>query len=285
LVFGALQWLIIRPMRRLTGGMVAFRQDPEAMLGEFGATTRGDEIGVAEREFAEMHTNVRQALQQKARLAALGTAVSKINHDLRGILATARLITDRLAESDNPDVRKAAPALLRSLDRAVDLCSDTLNFTREGPPKPAFQIVQLKELIDEVGESLAKLLAGGKVWSNTVPETATVRADRGQLYRILRNLGENALQMGAHTVTLNAVDNPEGIEIRVSDDGPGLPPKAVENLFVPFKGSARAGGTGLGLAIARELMRGQGGDLRLLRSEAGGAVFAIDLANGRSQPH
>ena len=285
LVFGALQWLIIRPMRRLTGGMVAFRQDPEAMLGEFGATTRGDEIGVAEREFAEMHTNVRQALQQKARLAALGTAVSKINHDLRGILATARLITDRLAESDNPDVRKAAPALLRSLDRAVDLCSDTLNFTREGPPKPAFQIVQLKELIDEVGGSLAKLLAGGKVWSNTVPETATVRADRGQLYRILRNLGENALQMGAHTVTLNAVDNPEGIEIRVSDDGPGLPPKAVENLFVPFKGSARAGGTGLGLAIARELMRGQGGDLRLLRSEAGGAVFAIDLANGRSQPH
>ncbi len=103
-------------------------------------------------------TKVRLALQQRARLAALGTAVSKINHDLRGILATARLITDRLAESDNPEVRKAAPALLRSLDRAVDLCSDTLNFTREGPPKPEFETFPLNDLIDEVGEGLAKLI-------------------------------------------------------------------------------------------------------------------------------
>lgn len=290
LVFGALQWLIIRPMRRLTGGMVAFRQDPEAMLGGFGATTRGDEIGLAEREFAEMQTKVRLALQQKARLAALGTAVSKINHDLRGILATARLITDRLAESDNPEVRKAAPALLRSLDRAVDLCSDTLNFTREGPPKPEFETFLLNELVDEVGEALAKLLGPGKNWSNALPDAVMVRADRGQLYRVLRNLGENALQMGAHNVTVASENRPAdladgALEIHVTDDGPGLPPKAVENLFVPFKGSARAGGTGLGLAIARELMRGQGGDLRLLRSGAGGVVFALDLPVPASRPH
>jgi signal transduction histidine kinase len=285
LVFGALQWLIIRPMRRLTGGMVAFRQEPEALLGGFGATTRGDEIGVAEREFAEMQTKVQQALQQRARLAALGTAVSKINHDLRGILATARLITDRLAESDNPEVRKAAPALLRSLDRAVDLCSDTLNFTREGPPKPEFERFLLNELVDEVGEGLAKLLEPGKIWSNQLAEAMTVRADRGQLNRILRNLGENALQMGARTVTVSGTQRLGNLEILVADDGPGLPPKAMENLFVPFKGSARAGGTGLGLAIARELMRGQGGDLRLLESGAKGTTFALDLPNGNGVPH
>lgn len=285
LVFGALQWLIIRPMRRLTGGMVAFRQDPEEMLAEFGATKRGDEIGVAEREFAEMQTKVRLALQQRARLAALGTAVSKINHDLRGILATARLITDRLAESDNPEVRKAAPALLRSLDRAVDLCSDTLNFTREGPPKPEFENFQLGELIDEVGEGLAKFIGPDRTWSHAVPATLTVRADRGQLYRVIRNLGENALQMGAHNVKVEAASKPGGLEIQVIDDGPGLPPKAVENLFVPFTGSARAGGTGLGLAIARELMRGQGGDLLLLRSDAQGVVFVLDLPAGANGAH
>lgn len=285
LVFGALQWLIVRPMRHLTGGMVAFRQDPEEMLGGFGATTRGDEIGVAEREFAEMQTKVRQALQQRARLAALGTAVSKINHDLRGILATARLITDRLAESDDPDVRKAAPALLRSLDRAVDLCSDTLNFTREGPPKPELETFLLNELVDEVGEGLAKILGQGKNWSNALSDGVTVRADRGQLYRILRNLGENALQMGAHNVTVSVEQRSNGLEICIADDGPGLPPKAIENLFVPFKGSARSGGTGLGLAIARELMRGQGGDLRLLRSDAKGAVFVLDLPSFDSRPH
>lgn len=277
LVFGALQWLIIRPMRRLTGGMVSFRQNPEEILGSFGATTRSDEIGVAEREFAEMQDKVRMALQQRARLAALGTAVSKINHDLRGILATARLITDRLAESDNPEVRKAAPALLRSLDRAVDLCSDTLNFTREGPPKPEFETFALSELVDEVGEGLAKFIGPDRTWSNALPQAIQVRADRGQLYRVLRNLGENALQMGAHHVTVSALPQPDRLEIQVIDDGPGLPPKAVENLFIPFNGSARAGGTGLGLAIARELMRGQGGDLQLLRSDAAGAVFALNL--------
>jgi signal transduction histidine kinase len=277
LVFGALQWLIVRPMRHLTRGMVRFRQDPEAQRGEFGATSRGDEIGLAEREFGEMQDKVRQALQQRARLAALGTAVSKINHDLRGILATARLITDRLAESDNPEVRKAAPALLRSLDRAVDLCSDTLNFTREGPPKPEFETFPLAELVDEVGENLTKLLVPGKVWASTVAPSLTIRADRGQIYRILRNLGEKALQMGAHNVTVSALEGADGLEVLVADDGPGLSPKAMENLFVPFKGSARAGGTGLGLAIARELMRGQGGDLKLVRSDAKGAIFALTL--------
>ncbi|MBL8709382.1 MAG: HAMP domain-containing histidine kinase [Rhodospirillaceae bacterium] len=277
LVFGALQWLIIRPMRRLTRGMVAVRRDPEAVTTTFGASKRGDEIGLAEREFAEMQAKVRRALRQKARLAALGTAVSKINHDLRGILATARLITDRLAESDNPEVKKAAPALLRSLDRAVDLCSDTLNFTREGPPKPELAPVPLRELMEEVGDSLANLLSEGKDWSISVEPELRVMADRGQLFRVLRNLGENALQAGAGRVVLGAARRDGRVEIRIVDDGPGLPPKAIEHLFVPFKGSARAGGTGLGLAIARELLRGQGGDLRLAGSDAGGTTFALEL--------
>jgi signal transduction histidine kinase len=285
LVFGALQWLIIRPMRRLTRGMVSFRQNPEDQSGDFGATRRSDEIGLAEREFGEMQDKVRHALQQRARLAALGTAVGKINHDLRGILATARLITDRLAESDNPEVRKAAPALLRSLDRAVDLCSDTLSFTREGPPKPEFETFALRELVDEVGESLVKLLNSGKTWSTSVAPDLRIRADRGQIYRILRNLGENALQMGAHNIIVSAESGSESVEIVVADDGPGLSPKAKENLFVPFKGSARAGGTGLGLPIARELMRGQGGDLKLIRSDAGGAAFGLILPIESNQTH
>lgn len=277
LVFAALQWLIVWPMRRLTGGMVAFRQDPEEMPPSFGTTRRGDEIGLAEREFAEMQDKVRQALIQRARLAALGTAVTKINHDLRGILATARLVTDRLAESDNPEVKRAAPALLRAIDRAVDLCSDTLNFTREGPPKPALAPVDLRELTDEVGESLAALLAQGKTWQNNVPAGTRVQADRGQLFRVLRNLGENALQAGAATVTVAARPVDRHVDVEIADNGPGLPPKAVENLFVPFKASARSGGTGLGLAIARELLRNQGGELVLARNGSDGAAFAMTL--------
>jgi signal transduction histidine kinase len=281
LIFLALQWLIIRPMRRITNEMVRFRTDPEAPL-EAVVPVRSDEIGVAEREFGLMRREVRRALKQKERLAALGTAVNKINHDLRGVLSTARLVADRLTGSGDPDVRKAAPALVKALDRAVDLCSDTLNFTREGPPRPELSQFALQELCQEVKESLNRLLIDGKAIDAPIDSGFSIVADRSQMFRVIRNLGENALQMGAQNVTISAGRTNGKVEIEITDDGPGLPPKAVENLFRPFRGSARAGGTGLGLAIARELARVQGGDLRLAASSGKGACFAIELPDRKS---
>ncbi|HWA48672.1 MAG TPA: HAMP domain-containing sensor histidine kinase [Dongiaceae bacterium] len=277
LIFLALQWLLIRPMRNLTQRMMEFRANPEDMSRDEAARRRSDEIGVAEREFNQMQKQIQKALKQRERLAALGTAVTKINHDLRGVLATAQLVADRLAHSDNPEVRKMAPALVRSLDRAIALCSDTLNFTREGPSKPLYEHFPLADLQEELGENLEKYLNGAKVLRADFADNFAVTADRGQLYRVIHNLAENALQMGAAHVELRARRNEGKIEIEVADDGPGLPPKALQNLFVPFQGSTRSGGTGLGLAIARELMRVQGGDLRLARNEATGATFVLEL--------
>jgi signal transduction histidine kinase len=276
LIFLALQLFIIRPMQRMTAEMVRFRGDPE-MSPEGPPSKRSDEIGIAEREFELMRAEVRRALRQKERLAALGTAVNKINHDLRGILSTARLVADRLTGSGDPDVRKAVPSLEKALDRAVDLCSDILNFTREGPPRPELAQFPLDDLVLEVKESLVRHLTDGKALEIEMAAGFAITADRGQLFRVIRNLGENALQMGASRVTIRAQRRDARIEIEVVDDGPGLPPKAVENLFRPFRGSARAGGTGLGLAIARELIRVQGGDLRLAESGVHGARFAIEL--------
>jgi signal transduction histidine kinase len=277
LIFTALQWLLIRPMRNLTQRMVDFRANPEDMSRDDAAARRRDEIGVAEREFLQLQKQIRKALKQRERLAALGTAVSKINHDLRGVLATAQLVADRLAHSDNPEVKKMAPALVRALDRAVALCSDTLNFTREGPTKPEYSRFPLAELHSEVGESLGKYLNGAGVLSADFAQDFALTADRAQLYRVIHNLAENALQMGAHNVAVRARRADGKVEIEVADDGPGLPPKAMQNLFVPFKGSTRSGGTGLGLAIARELMRVQGGDLKLAANDAGGATFVLEL--------
>lgn len=277
MIFGALQWLLIRPMRNLTQRMMDFRANPEDMSRDDAAARRRDEIGVAEREFVQLQKQIRKALKQRERLAALGTAVTKINHDLRGVLATAQLVADRLAHSDNPEVRKMAPALVRSLDRAIALCSDTLNFTREGPTKPEYSRFPLAELHGEVGEGLGKYLNGSAALKADFAEDFALTADRGQLYRVIHNLAENALQMGAHNVAVRARRAEGRIEIEVVDDGPGLPPKALQSLFVPFKGSARSGGTGLGLAIARELMRVQGGDLKLANNEATGATFVLEL--------
>ena len=102
-------------------------------------------------------------------------------------------------------------------------------------------------------------------------------ADRDQLRRVLVNLGRNAFEAGAQTVTISAENGAGGIAVSLHDDGPGLPKRAREHLFKPFAGTVRAGGTGLGLAIAREIMVAHRGDLRLVDSGDRGTVFEVDL--------
>ncbi len=276
LVYLSLQWLLVRPMRRITASMTEFRENPEDASRVIAATGRRDEIGVAERELAVMQETVRQALSQQARLAALGTAMTKINHDLRNILATARIVTDGLTASAAPEVRRILPRLVDAIDRAVALCTQTLDFSREGGPPLAPSRFALAPLIAELGPDLAVAEAGAAI-ECAVPPGLAVEADRDQLYRVLLNLARNALEAGARRLRISAARENGAIAIDIADDGPGLPAKARENLFRPFFGSARPGGSGLGLAIARELMRAHGGDLTLLSTTGAGAVFRLTL--------
>jgi len=276
LVYLSLQWLLVRPMRRITASMVEFREDPEDATRVIAASRRRDEIGVAERELAVLQRTVRQALGQRARLAALGTAVTKINHDLRNILATARLVTDGLTASAAPEVRRVAPRLLDAIDRAVALCTRTLDFSRDDTPPLARTRFSLAPLIDEIGPDLA-LSENELAIEDEIPSDLVVEADRDQLYRVFLNLARNAVEAGAHRLRFSAARQAATIAIEVADDGPGLPPKARENLFRPFFGSARPGGSGLGLAIARELVRAHGGELSLASTTGAGTIFRLTL--------
>jgi signal transduction histidine kinase len=276
LVYLSLHWLLVRPMRRITASMTAFREDPEDASRRIAPSRRRDEIGGAERELAMLQETVRQALGQRARLAALGTAVTKINHDLRAILATARLVSDGLADSPTPEVRRVAPRLFEAIDRAVALCTRTLDFSREGAPPFTPTRFPLAPLIEEIAPALAQG-NGQLAIEPVVPPGLAVRADRDQLYRVLLNLAQNAVEAGAQHLRLSAATADGKVAIEVADDGHGLPPRAQENLFRPFFGSARPGGTGLGLAIARELMRAQGGDISLIETTGDGTVFRLTL--------
>jgi signal transduction histidine kinase len=276
LVYLSLQWLLVRPMRRITASMTLFREDPEDASRRIVPSGRRDEIGSAERELAMLQETVRQALGQRARLAALGTAVTKINHDLRAILATARLVSDGLATSAAPEVRRVAPRLFEAIDRAVALCTRTLDFSREGAPPFAPTRFALLPLIGEIGPALATGRDDVAVVSE-VSADLMVLADRDQLYRVLLNLSQNAVEAGAKQLRFTAAAADGMLVVDVADDGHGLPPRAVENLFRPFFGSARPGGSGLGLAIARELMRAQGGDLVLGETTGSGTVFRLTL--------
>jgi signal transduction histidine kinase len=276
LVYLSLQWLMVRPMQRITANMIEFRNDPEDAHRLVAASRRRDEIGVAERELAVLQKTVREALGQRARLAALGTAVTKINHDLRNILATARLVTDGLSASAAPEVRRIAPRLMDAIDRAVGLCTQTLDFSREGTPPLALSRFALARLIDEIGPGLA-VAEDVLAIECGIPSRLVIEADRDQLYRVFLNLARNAVEAGAHRLRFASAQEGATVAIEIADDGPGLPPKARENLFRPFFGSARPGGSGLGLAIARELVRAHGGELILVSTDGTGTLFRLSL--------
>lgn len=288
LVYLSLNWLLVRPVRRMTHSLIAFRTAPESITSRLSPTDRSDEMGVAERELATMQDELRNALNQKNRLANLGRAVSKINHDLRNILASAQLVSDRLATVDDPTVRAVAPRFVQALDRAIALCAQTLAYGRAEEPAPEVRRFALKPLVDEVGETLG--LEGpdggeGPVWCNEVDGALMVDADSDQLFRILLNLARNAADaiQKVRTPTphcqiiVTASGKENAVAIDVADNGPGLSAQARTHLFEPFTGSARAGGTGLGLAIARELSRAHGGDIELVESGPEGTRFRVLL--------
>src|SRR5258707_10817885 len=161
-------------MRRITASMTRFREDPEDASRRIVPTGRRDEIGGAEKELAMLQETVRQALAQRARLAALGAAVTKVNHDLRAILATARLVSDGLADSPAPEVRRVAPRLFEAIDRAVALCTRTLDFSREGAPPLAPTRFLLLPLIEELAPALLaeNQITGGDPQPHFGPEAA-----------------------------------------------------------------------------------------------------------------
>jgi signal transduction histidine kinase len=284
LVYLALHYLLVQPMRRLTVNMMRFHADPENPASVIAPSSRRDEIGLAQRELAVMQQDLASMLQQKNRLASLGLAVSKINHDLRNLLTSAQLFSEGLTSVPDPRVQRFAPKLMRSLERAIAFCESTLSYGRAQELPPDRQPVEVEALVEDVRETLG--LAEGQVgWIAAIERGLIVDADPDQLLRVLINLARNAVQ----ALETRAPNDPvrdqiritgrrEGavVVIEVSDTGPGFPAKAREHLFEPFQSSARTGGTGLGLVIAAELVRAHGGEIRLVDGTIG-ATFRLTI--------
>ena len=276
-LFVTLNRLLIAPIRRLTGNIVAFRQAPENAGLILSPGRRKDEIGVVEKELAAMETDLFSMLKQRRHLADLGLAVAKINHDLRNTLTGAQLLSDQVANLDDPKVQRLAPRLVHTLDRAIGFAQSVIDYGRQSTQPPRPSPVDLRALVDESIVD-AGLIAHPEIKvANAVPDDVIVRVDPDQFARVLVNLIKNAREaleeangkIVAPAVTIGFADGADGIRLSVADNGPGLPPRARENLFVAFEGSARAGGTGLGLAIARELAEGNGATLDYAADEPG----------------
>ena len=282
LVFLALDWLLVKPMTQLTRNMVRFAEQPEDPSRIIAPSKRRDEIGTAERELAAMQNELSQTLSQKTRLAALGLAVSKISHDLRNMLSSAQLLSDRLAEVRDPTVQRLVPKLIASLDRAIRLCVQTLDFGQAQETPPNRIRFELAPLVTEVGDSLGLPREGEIDWDLNLEDGLEVDADRDQLYRVLANLCRNAVQAFEAepgcigTIQVFARRDGAVVSIDVADTGPGVPEQARKRLFQAFQSVARKGGSGLGLAISAELVMAHGGQIELVGNE-GGATFRITI--------
>jgi signal transduction histidine kinase len=278
-LYVALLVLLIRPMRRLTSSIATFRTDPEhgVPLDPQAVTgRRNDEISVAVRELAAMQRDLRAALWRHSRLAALGTVVAKVSHDVRGVLTPVLLQADRLRKHADPAVRRTGDSLVQGVERAIDLVHRTLDFARDGPPPPMLGAIRLRALVAEAAESLRGTAAGCEL-DNRIPPDQEVEADRNHLFRVLANLLRNAGEAGARRVRVRVREDGDILMIELADDGPGLPEVVRANLFRPFTSTRRTGGSGLGLAIARDLMLAHGGDIGLLSTGPGGTTFRLTL--------
>jgi signal transduction histidine kinase len=261
--------------------MVAFRRDPEEARSDRLRADRNDEIGVVDREFQNLQRELRASLRQKSRLAEVGAASNKINHDLRNILSTARLLSDRLASSDDERTRKLAPTIMATIDRATRLASEAIEYVRERP-SPRLESFDLVDLVDEVGITLQEQGEDAdpnqlRNWVNGLKGECRVRADRDLLYRVFVNLGRNAFDAGASTVTVRTQNGGAWLLVDVTDNGRGVPEHVTEQLFKPFTTGGRAGGTGLGLAIARDLVRCHGGEIVMTGTGPEGTTFRFTL--------
>jgi signal transduction histidine kinase len=282
LVYFSLSRLLVRPLKVLTNNMLRFSADPEDQTRILVPSGRLDEIGVAERELSQMQKELSGLLAQRNRLAQLGLAVSKINHDLRNLLANAQLISDRLVDLPDPTVQRFVPKLIASLDRAISFCNSSLQFGRAAEAAPRRDLFLLQPLVEEVADSQGLPREGEIAVVMNMDDGLRIDADRDHLFRVLSNLMRNAVQAiesaddGKGQITVSAHREGRRVILDFADDGPGVPAKARENLFKAFHASTKKGGTGLGLVIAQELVQAHGGTLSLERSQKG-ALFRMEM--------
>ena len=284
LVYLALHYLFVRPMRRLTANLVGFHENPESAARIIVPSQRGDEIGVAERELSDMQRDLVSMLSQKSRLAALGLAVSKINHDLRNLLASSQLLSDQLASVPDPRVQRFAPKLMRSLERAIDFCQSTLSYGRAQEAEPDRRMILVEPVVTEVRESAGLAADASITWISAIERSLSIDADPDQLFRVLLNLVRNAAQ---------ALESRQG-RCRDPADPHHRPPRRLGRDHRGVRHRPRRAGEGArasvrgvpdlrpprrqraGLAIAAELVRAHGGDIHLVEGTIG-ATFRISI--------
>ncbi|MEO1027619.1 MAG: HAMP domain-containing sensor histidine kinase [Pseudomonadota bacterium] len=279
LVFLGIFVLVVKPVRDVTRSLEEFASNPGAWkVSNPENIVPYDEISRAKAALVEMEMMVSQAFRERERLAQLGEAVAKINHDMRNSLAAAQLVSESLSRSEDPRVQRALPRLERVLERAIKLTQETLQYGRARNPEPNFEPTNLFEAVDEAAQEGLAAGSPKTLWHNRLPTSLDWDVDPDSIHRIVVNLVRNAAQVLRQKEEQGEISAElDGNKLIIRDNGPGLPESVLDSLFKAFSGSTKRDGSGLGLAIGRELARDMGGDLNVESTGPEGTAFAISL--------
>lgn len=224
-----------------------------------------------------------QELARREQMAALGEVAASLAHEIRNPLSGLRLFAALLTRPDTEpaQVRDLAGKILQGLRTLEGTVNDILLFARQGCYQPGDQ--DLAELLKEALRGIEHLAQARQVPLELQPpeRPSTVWADRIQLLRALGNLLSNAIEASqpGQQVTLLAVpaaQRPGQVEIRVQDQGPGIPAADRRRIFDPFY-TTKSTGTGLGLPMVQRIVENHGGTLELQDAPGGGACFRLTL--------
>jgi signal transduction histidine kinase len=246
---------ITRPMRRMAVAAEALgRGEATAPLPESGP----EDIRNTAQAFNRMQERLQRFVADRTRMLAA------IGHDLRTPITSLRLRAEFVTD---PEIREK---MLATIDEMQKMTEATLTFAREESAAEETRSIDLSALVQALSDDLADI-GHDVTFTNGVKIPYRCRVE--SLKRAIRNIIENAVRYGGRARVALSHDA-DSIEIIIEDDGPGIPPGLVEQVFVPFfrledSRNRETGGVGLGLSIARSIVRNHGGDIRLVNSAPG----------------
>jgi two-component system phosphate regulon sensor histidine kinase PhoR len=217
--------------------------------------------------------------------------VANVSHELRTPLSLIKSAAETMLDSgqDDPAMRVRFLEIIdRHANRLTRLIDDLLLLSTldSGHVRLELQTLSLRAAVQEVAEDFSGRARDRRtVIENSIPGDLLVRADPDRLRQVLANLVDNAIKYGRDDgrVVLDAVAGEEGrVEVRVSDNGPGLPAEAQPRIFERFyrvdkARSREQGGTGLGLAIVKHVVQAHGGEVRVESRPGAGTTFFFSL--------
>jgi signal transduction histidine kinase len=267
ILYFVLRRFYLEPLKSLTTTLTEFANDPTVPRPTSRALKINSDFRDAARALDELQRNTISEMRQRERLADIGEAVAKINHDIRNVLSSATLVADALLSSQDKQVSRTAPHVVRSLEQAVDLCQSMMDYL-VAVPDPQLSTFSMNNIANELADATKMQI--------TYSGPAEIHADRKMMQRIFLNLARNAAHAGATKLNIDIWRAGYLGIIDISDNGNGIPKQQWDSLFLAFKNHGR-GGSGLGLAITQDLVVAQGGVVRLSRSNENGTEFRIQL--------